>query len=58
MSSENSPREADVDQTNQQLEEGLRHCREIVASYRAKLEGGEGAFYPEQLASGDIQQQP
>jgi hypothetical protein len=51
------PREADIEEANLKLKEGLRNCRDLLANYRAKLEGGEDpAFYPEAAGSSDLQQ--
>jgi hypothetical protein len=41
----NDPREADVEQANNELNEGLKSCRAVVDNYRAML-SGEGSDAP------------
>jgi hypothetical protein len=36
------PRDADVEQVNSQLSEGLKTCRSVVANYRMMLTGESG----------------
>ena len=43
MTGEQQPQQADVDEVNSQLQEGLKSCRTMVSSYRALLTGEQPA---------------
>ena len=51
MTGKTPPRDADIEQVNHGLSEGLKSCRSVVANYKALLSADPGDDPPAELIS-------
>lgn len=58
MAGGDPPREADIDKTNAELDQGLRTCRSMLNDYRAALTGEQEVRAPAADDEAEIEEPP